>query len=274
MIRIGCVQYNPIFGDVDSNLDKIEKIVSDAKADLLVFPELALTGYFFTSSSEASRYAQPLDGAAIERIRKIAQGNNVAIVTGFLESDSGILYNSAIAIDRLGNVAGHYRKVHLFYYEKVLFAAGDLGFPVFEIEVGNGEKIRLGMEICYDWRFPEATRSLALQGAEVIAMPSNIVTTTGMLLETLKVRAFENKVILAFADRVGSESAQIDGKVEDLVFRGQSCIINFNGDILSIEPSQGESISYAEVEPAGSRLKTINKFNNIITDRINKMYFT
>jgi predicted amidohydrolase len=274
MIRIGCVQFNPIFGDVDSNLGKIEKIVSEANADLLVFPELALTGYFFTSSSEASQCAQPLGGLAIERIREIARRNNVAITTGFLESNNGVLFNSAVAIDRQGNVAGHYRKVHLFYCEKVVFAAGDLGFPVFEIEVRSGEKIRLGMEICYDWRFPEASRSLALQGAEVIAMPSNIVTTTGMLLETLKVRAFENKVILAFADRVGSETAQIDGKTEELVFRGQSCIINFNGDILSIEPSLGESISYAEVEPKETRLKTINKFNNIITDRLNKMYFT
>src|SRR5207302_2114470 len=120
---------------------------------------------------------------------------NIAIVTGFLESDNGALYNSAIAIDCHGKFAGHYRKMHLFYYEKKVFATGNLGFPVFDIEVRNGKKVKLGMMICYDWRFPEAARTLALKGVEVIAIPSNIVTITGMLRETLRVRAFENKVI-------------------------------------------------------------------------------
>jgi predicted amidohydrolase len=274
MIRIGCVQIDPVFGDIESNLKKFEKFVSDADADLLVFPELAFTGYFFTSTSQAKQFAQPIDGMIVEKVRQIAKHSNIAIVTGFLEENNGILYNSAIAIDRNGSLAGHYRKVHLFYYEKVVFAPGDLGFPVFEIEVRNGEKIKLGLQICYDWRFPEATRSLAIKGAEVVAMPSNIVTTTGMLLETLRVRAFENKVIVAFADRVGSEKALIDNKTEVLTFLGGSCIINYNGDVLNIGSSQEESITYANVINENTRLKNINNFNNIITDRQNKMYFT
>lgn len=272
MIRIGCVQINPIFGNIEANLKRFEKFVYEADADLLVFPELALTGYFFTSQEEARKYAEPINGPLVNKIKKNAKERIIAIVTGFLEEENGLLYNAAIAIDRHGNIAGHYRKVHLFNYEKVVFSPGNLSFPVFEIEVASGEKVKLGMMICYDWRFPEAARSLALQGAEVIAVPSNIVTTTGMLIETLRVRAFENKVALAFADRIGFESAIIDGEKEELTFRGQSCIINYNGDVLSMESTEKESIVYANIEVKSTRLKNINKYNNIISDRQNKTY--
>jgi predicted amidohydrolase len=274
MIRIGCVQSNPIFCDIKSNLSKFEEVVSSADADLLVFPELALTGYFFTSSEEAKKYSQTITGELVEDIKRIAKENSIALVTGFLEEENGKLYNSAIAIDRNGKLCGHYRKVHLFYYEKEVFSIGNLGFPVFDIEVRNGELIKLGMMICYDWRFPEAARSLTLQGAEVIAVPSNIVTKTGMLLETLKVRAFENKIIVAFADRVGTEKTSINGHIEELHFRGESSIINYNGEILFQCSSQGESIAYADVMPKETRSKNINPFNNIIEDRQNKLYFT
>lgn len=274
MIRIGCVQTNPVFGDIESNLKKFEQFVSKAEADLLIFPELAFSGYFFTSANEAKKYAERINGPLLEKIRHIAKEHNIAIVTGFLEEDNGVLYNSAVAIDRNGELAGHYRKIHLFYYETQVFATGNLGFPVFDIQVKNGEIIKLGLEICYDWRFPEATRTLAVKGAEVIAMPSNIVTTTGMLIETLKVRAFENKVIIAFSDRVGTEKADINNNLEELVFRGESCIINYNGDIISVDTSQEESITYADILPESTRSKTINKFNDIIFDRQNKIYFT
>jgi predicted amidohydrolase len=274
MIRIGCVQSNPLFGDTESNLRSFEQFLLGADADLLVFPELALTGYFFSSSVEAKRFAEPIDGSIATKLKRIAKDHRVAIVTGFLEDDHGVLYNSAIAIDRHGNLIGHYRKVHLFYYEKVVFSPGNLGFPVYGIEVRNGETVKLGIQICYDWRFPEATRSLALHGAEVIAMPSNIVTTTGMLLETLKVRAFENKVIIAFADRIGSEKAYLNGQNEELLFRGESCIINYNGDVLSLSSTQEESIAYANVLTENTRSKDINIFNDIINDRRTNAYFT
>ena len=273
MIRIGCVQTNPIFKDFEANLRRFEQFVSEADADLLVLPELALTGYFFTAPDEARKYAESVNGVLVKKIREIAKKKNIAIVTGFLEEENGVLYNSAIAIDRNGDIVGHYRKVHLFYYEKVIFAPGNLGFPVFEIETRNGEKVKLGMMICYDWRFPEAARSLALQGAEIIAVPSNIVTTTGMLIDTLRVRAFENKVVVAFADRIGSESTIIEGRREDLNFRGQSCIINYNGEVLAMESTKVESITYASIDTHPIRSKNINKYNNIINDRQIKSYF-
>jgi predicted amidohydrolase len=272
MIRIGCVQSNPKFKDVEANLERFSQFVAEADADLIVFPELALTGYFFTSSAEAKEYAQPIDGPMAQYIKRLAKEKNISIVTGFLEAENGVLYNSAIAIDCKGRLVGHYRKVHLFYYEKIVFSPGNLGFPVFDIEVRNGERVKVGMMICYDWRFPEAARSLALKGAEIIAVPSNIVTTTGMLIETLKVRAFENKVVVAFADRIGSEEALIDEQKAHIIFRGQSSIINYNGEVLSIELSDIESIVYAIIDTHSIASKTINKFNDIISDRQIKSY--
>src|SRR3954463_9182136 len=104
MMRIGCVQMNPTLGDIESNLKKFEQFVSDADADLLVFPELALTGYFFTSAAEAKKYAEPLDGNLIAKIKEIAKEHHIALVTGFLEDNNGILYNSAVAIDSNGTL--------------------------------------------------------------------------------------------------------------------------------------------------------------------------
>ncbi|MEP7233766.1 MAG: nitrilase-related carbon-nitrogen hydrolase [Ignavibacteriota bacterium] len=273
-MRIGCVQTNPIFADIEANLRSFEKSVIAADADLLVFPELALTGYFFNSKDQAMPCSAPLGGALFERISEIARKNDVAIITGFLESSGNQLFNSSLAFDKNGKLVGHYRKTHLFYYEKIVFTPGNLGFPVFAITLRDGESVNVGMEICYDWRFPEVTRSLVLKGANVIAIPSNIVTTTGMLLSTLQVRAFENKVIIAFADRVGSESSQVAEKFEHLNFRGESCIVNYNGDILALGSKSEESTTYADVLPNDTRYKNINIFNNIIEDMRPNIYFT
>ena len=123
------------------------------------------------------------------------------------------------------------------------------------------------MEICYDWRFPENTLELAFQGAEIIAIPSNIVTTTGMLHDTLRVRAFDNKVIIIFADRTGSETLETEAGPEQLFFRGESCIINYNGELFTQLSATEHSIAYATVDPEKTRSKRINEHNDLFEDR-------
>jgi predicted amidohydrolase len=127
---------------------------------------------------------------------------------------------------------------------------------------------KVGMLICYDWRFPEAARKLALDGAELIVMPSNIVTTTGMLHATLRTRAFENKVALAFADRIGSET---NGS-ETLHFRGESAIVGMNGEILAQASEHGDEIISAEIDLSETHSKRINLFNDIFSDRPSSGY--
>src|ERR1039457_6389645 len=227
IMKLSCVQFAPEYRDVQNNLDRIRGFVRKSDADIVIFPELAQTGYFFTSKDEIASLAQTVDGSIARSLSAFAIEENKAIISGFLEAADGKFYNSALAFDSDGKLAGHYRKVHLFYYETQIFERGDLVFPVFSLETRSGIA-KVGMLICYDWRFPEAARVLARDGAELIAMPSNIVTTTGMLHTTLQTRAFENKVALAFADRIGAE----ENAGETLSFRGESAIIGTNGEIL------------------------------------------
>jgi predicted amidohydrolase len=94
-------------------------------------------------------------------------------------------------------------------------------------------------------------------------MPSNIVTTSGMLHTTLRTRAFENKVALAFSDRVGSET----NADETLLFRGESTLINYNGEVLAIASADSSQTIVANFDLSKTREKQINPFNDIFRDR-------
>ncbi len=270
-MRIACHQTAPVHGNIEANLEQMRRMIEGSTSDLHVFPELGLTGYCFGSVDEIRPLAQPLSGSAVEAIGQIAIANEIAICTGFMEKDDDKFYNSSILIDRKGNLIGHYRKVHLFDREKLLFERGNLGFPVCDLGCADAS-MAVGMMICYDWRFPEAARTLALHGAQVICVPSNIVTTSGMLLTTLRTRAFENKVILAFADRVGEESCTVDGQKSSLKFRGSSAIIGQNGYVLAeLDGSSIGSIA-SEIDPDATINKSINSRNHLFDDRHRESY--
>jgi predicted amidohydrolase len=266
-MKIACCQFSPSYRDTARNLDQIKSMVHAADADILVFPELALTGYFFRTQSEIAELGQPIDGPLASSISELARTEGKAIITGFLESANGVFYNSSLAFDNTGELAGHYRKVHRFYYETQIFARGDLGFPVFDLLTRSG-LVKLGMMVCYDWRFPEAARSLALGGAELIAVPSNIVSTTGMLHTVFQTRAFENKVAIAFANRTGTET---NGD-EALRFTGESAIVNYTGKVLARASEEGTETIVADIDLAPTRIKQINTFNDLFEDRAHESY--
>jgi predicted amidohydrolase len=117
--------------------------------------------------------------------------------------------------------------------------------------------------ICYDWRFPESARALALQGADLIVCPSNLVTHIWRM--AMPVRAFENKVYLAVANRTGAEH----NAGEDVAFNGQSAIYGYNGSVLADAPAEGDAIVIAELHPEQTRDKA---FNDIFKDRREDMY--
>lgn len=216
-------------------------------------------------------YALPVSSEPVNRITKACKDAGKSVVFGHLELSQNELFNSAVAIDASGNVIGVYRKTHLFHFERFVFTPGDTGFRVFDLHTASGP-VKLGVMICYDWRFPESARSLALQGAEIIAVPSDIVTRTGMLHSVLQTRAFENKVILAFADRVGAETGKHDGAPVDLTYRGESCIINYNGEILSRLDDTSEGAAIAQIAPEEARNKSFSELNDIFSDRRDDLY--
>lgn len=134
-------------------------------AQLVVLPELIVPGYP-ADTSALPEYAEPLDGPTVSAWSALAGERGGWIAGGFCERDGDRCFNSAVIVDGDGVVL-HYRKLHLFRGEKHAFAPGDLGLPVAELPFG-----RVGLCICYDLRFVETVRALALQGAELVCVPT------------------------------------------------------------------------------------------------------
>jgi len=257
-LTVAVVQFNPRFGAKSLNLRRMEELVSGTRADILVFPELSTTGYFFTSRDEVADAAEEASGTAVEFFRAMAKRHNAVVVAGFAEADRGRLFNSCLVAVPEINRPFVYRKTHLFYKEKLCFDAGDTGFFV----VHDARRdVRIGPMVCYDWRFPESARVLTLLGADLIVCPTNLVTEAWHLV--MPARAIENKVYLAVANRVGTESR--DG--EELVFKGRSAIYDWSGKPLQQAGAQGDAVITADIQPAETRDKSFNPINDVLRDR-------
>ncbi|MDY7562209.1 carbon-nitrogen hydrolase family protein [Pseudomonas sp. 10B1] len=204
-MRIALYQCPPLPLDVSGNLERLALKASQAAtqgADLLVFPEMFLTGY--NIGAKAAFYlAEARDGESAQRVMAIAQAAGIAILYGYPErSSEGQIYNSVQLIDAQGKSLAHYRKTHLYGdLDQSMFTAGGDDFPVIEL---NGW--RLGLLICYDLEFPENTRRLALAGAELIVVPTANMKPYDFVAEvTVRARAFENQCYVAYANYCGSE---------------------------------------------------------------------
>jgi len=261
-MRVGYVQFAPEVGAVERNLDKVTELLSHDRADLWVLPELFSTGYQFTSRHEVQELAEPIpDGPTTRRLISLARGFGCHIVAGLAETADGRAYNSAVLVGPSGLVA-HYRKVHLFYQEQRWFTPGDLPFPV--ADIGSA---KVGLLVCYDHLFPEAARTLALDGADVIAHPANLVMP-GLAQLTMRVRAIENRVFTATANRVGVESRT----AEPLRFTGLSQVVAPTGDVLLHASPDREEVGVVDVDPARARDKHLTTLNDVFTDRRPEFY--
>ena len=145
----------------------LEQAVSDG-ADLVVLPELVTSGSGFADAAEATGRAEPVTGPTVTALRELSARHGIVLVAGFNET-SGLdrPYNSAVVIDR-GELLTCYRKTHLWDREKLLFTPGDQPPPVVATSVG-----RIGLVVCYDLEFPEVTRRLALEDAQIVVAPAN-----------------------------------------------------------------------------------------------------
>lgn len=266
-MKIGYLQFEPVFGIVKENINKIEKFISDKDFDLLVLPELANTGYLFTSKEELEKISEnPVTGEFCNFLKDICSKKKCFIVAGFCEKSEDKFFNSAVTIfpDRTFKL---YRKIHLFYEEKFLFEPGNLKFEVFEISGERFGTVKIGMMICFDWVFPEAARTLALKGAQIICHPSNLVMP--YCQRTMYARAVENHVFIITTNRIGTEKN--NGK--EVTFSGKSVILNPKGDYLSESPSDTEECFIKDINPEEALDKYINPFNNVITDRREDFYY-
>jgi predicted amidohydrolase len=167
--RIACAQLAPVLGDLAANLETSTAAIAEAVsagAQIVVLPELATSGYMFRDADEARAVALPAGDAALDRW--VAAAGDALVIGGFCELGAdATLHNSALVIDR-GEVAGCYRKTHLWDREKLIFTPGDRLPPVLTTRYGA-----VAVMVCYDLEFPEVTRAVAVQGAELIVAPVN-----------------------------------------------------------------------------------------------------
>jgi predicted amidohydrolase len=245
-MRATVVQSNPRLGDVEGNLaDCLAQIESQAAAgsELLVFPECALSGYMLDDPAAAMRCAETIPGPATEAFARACARARVHCVVGVLERDGDALRNAAVLIGPDGLV-GRYRKSHVacIGVDRFTVPGGD-PYEVFDTPIG-----RIGMQICYDWRFPEVTRVLALQGAEVIAHPTNSPAQAREVAEFMtRARAAENAVYFLTANRCGTEAGT--------TFFGWSQIVDPLGRRVA-EAGDDVGVATAELDLERARAKT------------------
>lgn len=254
-MKLSVVQTNPTFGQVRKNIDEAVELMSSVSADFFVLPELFNTGYNFTSKEELEQLAEPIEGLTFSVLASLAHQKQCYIVYGFAEADANTIFNSSALIGPNGLI-GVYRKIHLYYRENIFFKRGDLGFPVFDTEFGI-----IGMMICFDWFFPEAMRTLALKGAQLVAHPSNLVLPH--CPDAMVTRCLENKVFSATANRIGTE----DRCGHKFSFIGKSEIVTPKGEILTRLSSDNPEVSVVDINLADALNKRLNDFNDAFEDR-------
>ncbi len=255
-MKIGFVQFEPLFGDVDGNLERVGELIRKSDADILVLPELFNTGYVFRSREEVDSLAEQVpEGKTTRVLCDMARDKGVFIVGGLAEKDGQQIFNGSVLVSPEGYV-GRYRKIHLFFEEKLWFDPGDEEFRVYDIGICT-----VGIMVCFDWFFPESMRVLALKGADLICHPANLVLP--FCQESMKTRCLENHVFAVTANRIGTE-ARGD---QSLRFTGMSQITGPDGSILSRGGDDSEEVQTMEIDPAAARDKSINDYNNLFADR-------
>jgi predicted amidohydrolase len=238
-IRIAGVQMDVSLARVEENLAQMEAMLEKTAAEgarLTIFPECALTGYCFESLEEARPHAEPLPGPNVERMARACRQSGMFAIFGMLEEEGPRIFNTCVLVGPDGLV-GAYRKIHLPHLGVDMFTTpGDRPFAVHQ-----AGPMRIGMHICYDGAFPEAARVMALDGADLIVLPTNWPPGARCTADFLtNCRAMENHVYYAAVDRIGVE--------REFTFIGQSRICEPGGSTIAEAPHDQPAVLYAEVD--------------------------
>jgi N-carbamoylputrescine amidase len=242
--------------DRDANVARAEKLIRDAAArgaNIVLIQELFETPYF--CKDHQSRHfdlAKPLDGhPAVEHFRRLARELGVVLPVSVFEQAGNAFFNSVVVVDADGALLGSYRKSHIpegpGYHEKFYFSPGDTGFKVFDSRYG-----RLGVAICWDQWFPEAARSMALMGAEILLYPTAIgsepndpqLDSSGHWQRTMQGHAAANIVPVVASNRIGSEQ----GEKYTMSFYGSSFIASPTGEKIAEADRVSESVLTASFD--------------------------
>lgn len=239
--HVALVQFESVLCEPVANTEKACRMIVEAGAqgaDLVVLPELFSTGYQLNIvGPRIAELAEPADGPTVTALCAAAREAKCYVVAGLaLTYDlTGVAYNSAVCIDRGGNLMGTYDKQHLWALERFYFRSG-CDSPVFETDFG-----RVGVMICYDMGYPEVARMLALQGADLVVCPSAWCAEDMDVWDVnAPARALENTVFLAAVNRYGEE----DG----LVMPGNSLVCNPRGHVVARLEEEAEGVLHTTID--------------------------
>jgi predicted amidohydrolase len=237
-ITVAVVQMKPVLGEPEDNLVKMSEFVStiasQQRVDLIVFPELATSGYEL--GVRFTEIAQRVPGPTINLMAQRANEHGVYIAFGLVtkEKVESILYNSAVMVGPDGDLIDVYNKVHLRGEERMAFREG-FKLPVLETEIGA-----IGLMLGWDLAFPEVARSLALDGAELLCVMANWEADNIDEWRTyLRARAYENTLFIAGANRVGEDVT--------MTFGGESMVVGPRGQVYAsltdeVDPDTGKPL--------------------------------
>jgi predicted amidohydrolase len=239
-----------------ARLDRLATACALEQAELLIAPELFLTGY--NLGADAPSVAEAIDGPSSRAAAAIARHHRIALIYGYPEAGGDGIFNSAILIGPDGAILANYRKAHLF---------GDLErrcfVPGADLVTARLGALTIGLAICYDIEFPEFIRALVLKGADLIAVPTCLTPPYWEIPTTIvRARAYENQVFVAYANHVGSE--------RDLDYIGLSGIAGPDGRDIARAGERNETLLFAEVDPA--HYAESRSHNTYLRDRRPELY--
>ena len=247
--------------DRERNLDTVAKLIAVAASEgvqILAFHELCTTPYFcFTRDRDRFATAETVPGPSTDRVAELATLHDVHVIFPIYERSGDVRYNTAAFVEPGRGVVGSYQKSHVPTArargaepgadEAFYFKAGDTGFTVWNTALG----IRVGVQICYDRHFPEGARSLGLQGADVVFVPT--ASYRKFIIETLweaelQAMAFQNTFYVAGINKIGPVTGFEDGRR----FPGRSIIVDYEGHIVA-QAGDGEGIITFDIDTDKAR---------------------
>jgi predicted amidohydrolase len=223
------------------NIEHAVQFINEIKpgTDIVCLPEFFSTGYNLDLIGDGYyRLAETIPGNTTEQLGIIARQKRVTIIGNIVEKDKlqeSVLYDTAFVIDEQGEIRGKYRKYNLYPTEHRFFRSGD---SVSALDLGS---LKVGLAICFDHAFPELFRLLALQGAQIIFIPSAVPKGFDYLLNLrTRARAQDNQVFVAAINRVGREG--------DVEYCGLSKIVNPKGEVIAEASGDSEEVLYADID--------------------------
>ncbi|MDT9595356.1 nitrilase-related carbon-nitrogen hydrolase [Nocardioides zeae] len=246
-VRVAAWQCVPRPLDVAGNLARLDDVARRAAAEgaaVLVVPELFTTGYAIGAAAVAD-LAEPADGPTAGAVAEIAAAHRIAVVRGFAERGAGgVVHNAAGLVGPDGRLLAVHRKVHLWgEVDRAQFAAGDAAPRAYRLDAAAGEAldgVGVGMLVCYDVEFPEATRRLAAHGARLLLVPTaNPVGCEDVQDVLLRARALESGCAIVYANYCGRD--------EHLVYDGRSMVVGPDGAVLAEATTHDEELLVADV---------------------------